>query len=79
VDFQTATLLTLAVLLFFSMLVIGGLVLSARAYAQLIELTKLLSRLVVRDNARIRHLERSDHQHRGSKEQNETPTKRQED
>jgi len=78
-DFQTATLLTLAVLLFFSMLVIGGLVLSARAYAQLIELTKLLSRLVVRDNARIRHLERGEHQHRGSQEQNEKAIKRPED
>jgi biopolymer transport protein ExbB/TolQ len=62
-DYQTAVLLVLGLLLLFSLLTIGGLVLSARAFNQLVELTKLLSRLVVSNTKHIRTLEkRSDKQ-----------------
>jgi len=62
-DYQTSVLLVLGLLLLFSLLTIGGLVLSARAFNQLVELTKLLSRLVVSNTKHIRTLEkRSDKQ-----------------
>jgi len=57
-DYQTSVLLVLGLLLLFSLLTIGGLVLSARAFNQLVELTKLLSRLVVSNTKHIRTLER---------------------
>jgi len=57
-DYQTSVLLVLGLLLLFSLLTIGGLVLSARAFNQLVELTKLLSRLVVSNTKHIRTLEK---------------------
>jgi len=69
-DYQTSVLLVLGLLLLFSLLTIGGLVLSARAFNQLVELTKLLSRLVVSNTKHIRTLER-----RSDKQENKAGSK----
>lgn len=62
-DFPTLVFLTMAILVFLLVFVVAGLVLSARAFNQLAELTKFLSDIVAQNATRIRRVERRDQQH----------------
>lgn len=77
-DYPTIVTLTLALILILALLIIGGLVLSARAFTQLVELTRFIGSQVVQNKQDILHLRTGSSQemekHLKSHQMDTTPT-----